>query len=55
MSANQFDNSHAAALERARIIQQNNWPTPVQQPGQTADSHNTTVNQLNYLRKQGSN
>jgi hypothetical protein len=52
MSSNQFDNSHAAALDRARIAHQNNWPAPAQQPGQSADSHNTTVNQLNRLNKQ---
>jgi len=50
MTNNQFDNSHAAALKRAEIAHQNNWPGPAQQPGQTADSHNTTVNQLNNLR-----
>lgn len=53
MSNNPFDNSYAAALKRAEIIKQNNWPTPAQQPGQTADNYNTVVNTLNHLNKQG--
>lgn len=52
MSNNPFDNSYAAAIKQAEVIKQNNWPVPAQQPGQSADSHNTTVNQLIHLKKQ---
>ena len=51
MNNNPFDNSHAAAIKQAEIARQNNWPTPTQQPGQTADSHNTAVNTYNHLGK----
>jgi hypothetical protein len=53
MSNDTFDNSHAAAIKQAEIAHQNNWPRPTQQPGQSADSHNTTVNTYDHLKKKG--
>ena len=52
MSNGAFDNSHNGAIANGTRDANLGRPAPTQQPGQTADSFNTQLNQYNFTLNQ---